>query len=186
MKRMVAVFLFVLSVCAVQAQAAGGQLSFYAGYLNPGDISLDNVRQSLRFRGTSLFGARAEFDFLKVLGIEENVGFSPRLFDSPLFPQDTSDVRGFLYSTNLVINVPLSRFVPYVTGGIGFVKPWGTGIRPFDATLAANYGGGIKLNRLIGPVGLRFEVRGWRTADIANQGGANIFEATGAVTFSWK
>ncbi len=176
------VFVFLVG----QANAAEGQLSLYAGYVNPGNLSLNNVQAGpLNFRGTGVYGARAEFDFLKFFGIEENVGFSPRLFNSSLFPQQASDIRGFLYSSNLVLNVPLRRFVPYVTGGVGFVKPWGTGLRPFDATFAGNYGGGVKLNRLVGPVGLRFDVRGWRTADIAGRGNINLLEASGGLTFTW-
>ncbi len=173
-----------LLCCASQAKAAG-QFSLFAGYLNPGDLTVNNVQESLKFRGTSLFGARAEFDFLKFLGFEQNIAFSPKLLSSDLFPMQASDIRGLLYSSNLVVNIPISHFVPYVTGGVGLIKPWNAGINPFDATFAGNYGGGIKLNRLAGPVGLRFDVRGWRTADIAGQGGVNIFEATGAVTFTW-
>ncbi len=184
MKRIFLPAVLVMLFCAGQAKAAG-QFSLFAGYLNPGDLNLDNVQESLRLRGTSLYGARAEFDFVKVLGFEQNLAFSPRLFNSTLFPNNVSDIRGLLYSSNLVLNVPISHIVPYVTAGIGFVKPWGTGLKPFDATFAGNYGGGVKLNRLAGPVGLRFDVRGWRTADIAGRGSINILEATGAVTFTW-
>jgi hypothetical protein len=186
MTKFFAVTIVALTLCVAQANAAEGQFTLYGGYLNPGDLNLDSVRTGLTLRGTSLYGVRAEFDFLKIFGIEQNVGFSPRLFNSTLFPEGSaSDVRGFLYSSNLVVNIPLGRLVPFVTGGVGFVKPWGADFNTFDATFAGNYGGGIKMNRLMGPVGLRFEVRGWRTADIANQGGVNLFEATGGVTFSW-
>lgn len=174
-KKMLVLFIFALVVSVTQAKAAGGQFSLYTGYLNPGDVNLQNVQAGLSLRDTGLFGARAEFDFLKVFGIEQNIGLSPRLFSSTLFPGQASEVRGFLYSTNFVVNVPLDRFVPYVTVGVGLVKPWGSSFASFDATFAGNYGGGIKLNRLIGPVGLRFDVRGWRTADIMNRGGVNFF-----------
>jgi hypothetical protein len=183
MKKTIVASIFVLIFCAGHAQAAG-QVAFFAGYLNPGDLNLDNVQSGLELRGTPLYGARAEFDFAKVFGIEQNIAFSPRLFNSTLFPSEASDVRGFLYSSNLVLNIPISRFVPYLTGGVGFLKPWGTGLRPFDATFAGNYGGGIKLNRLVGPVGLRFDVRGWRTAEVLGQK-LNILEATGGLTFTW-
>ncbi len=186
MRKIALATVVALLVCVVQVQAAQGQFSVYAGYLNPGTLNLDNVQTGLRFKGTGLYGARAEFDFLKIMGIEENIAFSPRLFNNDLFPSGTAhDVRGFLYSTNLVLNVPLDRFEPYVTVGVGLVKPWGVDFHTFDATFAGNYGGGIKLNRLIGPMGLRFDVRGWKTADIAGQGGINIFEGSGGVSFSW-
>ncbi len=186
MKKTFVISAFFLVFCVGQAKAAG-QFTLYAGYLNPGTLNLDNVQTGLNLRGTGLYGARGEFDFLKIFGIEENIGFSPRLLNSTLFPNGTpgSDVRGFLYSTNFVVNIPLSRFEPYVTAGVGLIKPWGVDFTTFDATFAGNYGGGIKLNRLIGPMGLRFDVRGWRTADIAGAGSVNLFEASGGVTFTW-
>ncbi len=183
MKR-ITLSLVVLTLWAGQAKAAGGQLSFYAGYLNPGKLSLDNVQAGLQLTGTALYGARAEFDFHRVIGIEENVGFSPKLFNSDLFPAEVSDVRGLLYSSNLVLNLPLGHFVPYVQGGVGFIKPWGTGLKAFDTSFAGSYGGGLKLDRLIGPAGLRFDVRGWTVPDVAGST-LNLLEATGSITFTW-
>lgn len=185
MKKLALASVFAVLFAAGQAKA-DGQFSLYAGYLNPGELNLDNIQDSLELRGTGLYGARIEFDFLSnILGIEQNLSFSPRLFNSALFPEAADEVRGLLYSSNLVLNLPIGRFVPYVTGGIGFIKPWGNGLDIFDTTLAGNYGGGVKLDRLAGPLGLRFDVRGWRTADVLNAGSVNLFEASGAVTFTW-
>jgi hypothetical protein len=186
MKKTIVASIFGLVFLVGQAKAAG-QLEFYAGYLNPGELNLDAVQTGLSLRGTGLYGVRTEADFLKIFGIEQNFGFSPRLFNSTLFPDQGSDVRGFLYSTNLVINIPLGHVVPYVTAGIGALKPWGPGFQALalETTFAGNYGGGIKLNRLLGPLGLRFDVRGWRTADILNQGGVSLLEASGGLTFTW-
>jgi len=41
------------------------------------------------------------------------------------------------------------------------------------------------VSSMMGPIGLRFDVRGWRTADIAGKGGVNMLDASGGVTFSW-
>ncbi len=183
MRKVFALTTFVLLLCVNEA-LAGGQFSLYAGYLHPGELNVDVIGTGLNLRGTGLYGARIEADFLKILGVEENFGFSPRLFDSTLFPSAASDVRGFLYSTNLVVNIPLGRFVPFATGGIGFVKPWGSSLTPFDATFAGNYGGGLKLNKLIGPMGLRVDMRGWRLKEVFGQS-VNFFEATGSLTFTW-
>ncbi len=188
MKRILIASMFMTIFFVGQAKA-GGELSLYAGYLNPGELNLNSVQTGLKLRGTSLYGLRAEADFLKVFGIEQNFGFSPRLFNSTLFPNQASasDLRGFLYSTNFVVNIPVSHVVPYVTAGLGLVKPWGISIPglAFNTTFAGNYGGGVKLNRLIGPLGMRFDVRGWRTKNILNQGGVNLFEATGGITLAW-
>jgi hypothetical protein len=187
MKKAVVALVFIFAIGIAQAQAGEGQVEFYAGYLNPGTLNLDSIQKGLDFRGTSLYGVRGEADFLKIFGIEQNLGFSPRLFNASLCSCGTSaaDVRGFLYSTNFIVNAPLGRFVPYVTAGVGLLKPWGVSMTTFDATFAGNYGGGVKLNRLIGSMGLRADVRGWRTADIAGKGGINIFEASAGLTFSW-
>jgi hypothetical protein len=187
MKKGIVISVFALLLFVGQAKAAG-QISIFAGYLNPGKLNLNNVRQSLSFRGTSLYGLRLEHDFLKgTLGIEHGIEFSPRIFNSTLFPNGTSasDIRGLLDSTNLVINIPIRHIVLYGTAGAGFIKPWGTSFAPFSTTFAGNYGGGVKLRNLAGPLGLRFDARGWKTADIANLGSINLFEVTGAVTISW-
>ena len=184
MKKAIAAVLFAIFFCAAQGMAAG-QFSLYAGYLNPGDLNLENLQEGFSLRGTGLYGARAEFDFLRYFGIEQNIGFSPRLVNSTLFPGQASDVRGFIYSSNVVLNIPYSHVVPFVTAGIGFVKPWGSDFNLFDTKLAGNFGGGIKLNKLAGPIGLRFDVRGWRTTDIEDQGGAYFLEASGGLTLTW-
>jgi hypothetical protein len=86
---------------------------------------------------------------------------------------------GLLYSSNLVLNIPYGHFVPYVTVGIGLLKPWGSDFALLDAKLAGNFGGGNKLNKLAGPLGLRFDVHGWRAADIEGQGSARFLETSG-------
>jgi hypothetical protein len=182
MKRIAAVTICLLALCAVQTYAAGNA-SFFVGYLNPGDITLNNVKSSLD--GTSEFGARFEFDFAKILGVEQNIAFSPSIFGNNS-PAGTSlkDARGFLYSSNLVINIPLSRFVPYATAGVGLVHPFNLEANPVGTKFAINYGGGVKLERLAGPVGLRFDVRGWTAPDVFNST-LNMMEVSGGVVFTW-
>ncbi len=190
MKKLLLASVLAIFFGASESKAASGQLSLYAGYLNQGgNLSFstvsNGVTDTLHFRGSALYGARVEFDFHRIIGLEENLGFSPRLFNSGFsFPAPSADTRGLLYSTNLVVNIPLGRFVPYATGGVGFLKPWGTGFKPFDARFAGNYGGGLKLERLIGPVGFRFDIRGWSVKNVFSRT-LNMLEATGSVTFSW-
>lgn len=181
MKRTLLSVLFVFVFFAAQSQAQ--DLTFYAGYLNPGKVDLTSITNDLTVRGTGLYGARLEFDFHKVLGIEENIAFSPRLFSSNLIP-DVANDKGFLYSSNLVVNLPLRRLVPYVTAGVGLMKPYGSGFKPFDAKFAGNYGGGVKFERLIGPIGLTFDVRGYSIPNVEHQT-LNILETSGGLTFSF-
>jgi hypothetical protein len=182
MKRIAAITMFLIALCAVQAQAAGSA-SFFVGYLNPGDITVSNVKNSLD--GTADFGGRFEFDFAKILGVEQNIAFSNSIFGSNS-PTGTTlkDARGLLYSSNLVINIPLSRFVPYATAGVGLVHPFNIDVNPVGTKFAINYGGGIKLERLAGPVGLRFDVRGWTAPDVF-ESTLNMMEVSGGIVFTW-
>ncbi len=181
MKR--SIFLLGTILLFFPAALSAGDLTLSAGYLNPGNLSLSNAfNPVIVFRGTSVYGASFEADFHSILGVEEAVSFSPRLFSSNLIPDETN-VRGFLYNSNLVLNAPLGHLVPYATVGMGFMKPWGTGFKPFGTRFAFNYGGGIKLRRLMGPIGLRFEVRGYSIPDVSSQT-LNILEASGGITIS--
>ncbi len=181
MKRTILAVCVVVLCFAVQSQAQ--DLTFFAGYLNPGKVDLTSITNDLTVRSTGIYGGRLEFDFHKVLGIEESFAFSPRLFSSNLIP-DVSDTKGFLYNSNLVLNLPLRHLVPYVTAGVGFLKPYGSGFQPFDARFAGNYGGGVKFERLIGPVGLTFDVRGYSIPNVEHQT-LNLLEASGGLTFSF-
>jgi len=180
MNRISAAIVGCIALFALQANAQ--ELTVYAGYLNPGSLNLQTIREDLDFRGTSIFGVRFGVDFARVIGIEQDFAFSSRLFESTLIPGD-DDVRGFLYSSNLVVNLPLDRFVPYATAGVGLMKPFGSGFKPFDVKFAGNYGGGIKFKRLIGPLGLRFDVRGYSIPGIASQT-LNLVEVSGGIMFS--
>ncbi len=172
----------VLLFCPARAQAA--DVTLFTGYLNPGNWNFSNAFVSnLQLRGTAVYGADFEADYHRILGLDESISFSPNLFSSNLLPS-ASDVRGFLYSSNVVLNTPLGHFVPYATAGVGFMKPWGSGFKPFGTRFAFNYGGGIKLQRLFGPIGLRFDVRGYTIPDVTNQT-VNIMQATGGITFSF-
>ena len=187
MKRIIAAAFIVSALFAFQNQAnAAGQVSFFGGYLNPGGLSPANVRSGLDFHGTALYGARLEYDFLKIFGVEQNVAFSPRIFEGTIFPNSANgaDARGFLYSSNFVVNIPMGHLVPFASGGLGLVHPWNIDPNPLGTKFAANYGGGVKLDRLAGPLGLRFDARGWTVPDYFGDT-LNILEVSGGVTLSW-
>ncbi len=171
----------VLMLFASEAQAA--DLSLYTGYLNPGSLSLNNVVSGLQLRSSAVYGGRFEVDFHRVLGLEENVAITPNLIRSDIFAVNT-DVRGFFYHSNFVLNVPMGHMVPYATAGIGLIKPFGPGLQPFGTRFAFNYGGGVKFLRLAGILGLRFDVRGYAIPDVSSRT-ANMLEASGGLVFSF-
>lgn len=179
------VLLLAFFMVAQEPARAEGQAYFFAGYLEPEHVNFDNVLNTVRTRGNGLYGARVEFGFWKVLALEQGIAFTPRLLSSSLFPAAVDDIHGVLYNSNIVAKAKLGRFVPFATIGFGFIKPWGSGLEPFDFTFAGNVGAGVRMDRLLGPMGLRFEARGWRSGDIAGQGDTNFLEATGGLTFTW-
>ncbi len=181
MKGWIAGLVLVSTFLPFEAKAA--DLSVYTGYLNPGGVSLNNVFDGLQLRGSSIYGVRFEADYRDVLGIEENVAFTPNLVRSDFFSINT-DVRGFLYHSNLVLNVPMGHMVPYATAGIGLIKPYGPGLQPFGTRFAFNYGGGVKFRRLAGPLGLRLDVRGYSVPDVSAQT-LNMFEASAGLVFTF-
>ena len=178
------ILFFSLAFLLLASEAGAQEITAFAGYLNPGELNLGTLRSDLNFRGTGIYGARFEFDFHRFLGLDQDVAFSPRLFQSSLIPGGASDVKGFLYSSNLVVNLPIGHFVPYATAGIGFMKPFGSEFIPFDVRFASNYGGGVKLERLVGPMGLVFDVRDYRVSNVADNT-LNLLQASGGLTFTF-
>jgi hypothetical protein len=174
---------FLCAFAALTVLPANAQdLTFYAGYVNPGGLSLANVRTGLQLRGSGIYGFQFATGLLGDLKLEHTIAFSPRFVRSPFSFEDV-DVRGFLYHSNLVLNVPIERLVPYASAGLGLVKPFGPGFQPFNTKFAMNYGGGVKLERLAGPIGLRFDVRGYAIPRVNFQT-LNLFQASGGILIS--
>lgn len=169
---------------ALMPQAHAADLSLFAGYINPGSLNLGNVFTNLQMRSGAVYGGRFEVDFHRTIGLEQNIAFMPNLVSSNVLAGSALDVRGFLYHTNLVLNVPMGHMVPFATAGIGLIKPFGPGLRPFGTRFAFNYGGGVKFARLMGPVGLRFDVRGYAVPDVATQT-LNMLEVSGGLIVSF-
>ncbi|HYK88727.1 MAG TPA: hypothetical protein VE398_08155, partial [Acidobacteriota bacterium] len=140
MKKSILVSIFAVACLAAEARAA--DLTLYTGYLNPGGLSFSNIVNGLEIRGSAIYGARFETDFHKIIGLEHTIAFSPNLLQSNIFPIST-EVHGFLYHSNLVLNVPIGHMVPYATAGMGLLTPYGPGFKPFGTRFAFNYGGGL-------------------------------------------
>jgi hypothetical protein len=84
----------------------------------------------------------------------------------------------------MIIDIPVHRVVPYLTAGVGLIHQYGDSDLPVGTKFALNYGGGLKLPRLAGPLGLRFDLRGYRAG--AFSGSLNLFEVSGGILVSFK
>ncbi|MCL2877446.1 MAG: hypothetical protein FWF13_01550 [Acidobacteria bacterium] len=177
-----------------------GEMTIYGGTQKPGELSWSNaspfeaaVDLTGDFGGT--FGIR--YSAGRVVGFEQSIGYSPRFAKS--------GVKAFQTDTNLLIQAP-GRIVPYGTVGIGLVRSWGQDDFPtsFDPkeiaafvfsvgnNFAVNYGGGLKIRRLWGPLGFGIDVRGYTLpgfeAVIENsttKKGLNFIQTTAGLVFTW-
>jgi hypothetical protein len=95
------------------------------------------------------------------------------------------------------VNGTLQSLVPGVntTNGVAFVgNPTGTGstvvvardvLRDHATFFTFSYGGGLKLQRLWGPLGFFGDVRGRTIPNFFNGHGTNLLELTGGLNFAW-
>lgn len=174
----VSAVIFVLMV-AVVAPLRASDLTFFIGGVNPGDISRDNVKTSLD--GSPVFGFRLGYGFVPFFGMEHTLAFS----SDYLFPSGASfkDANGFVYNSNLIFDFPIGKAVPYFTTGLGLIHQYGDSGLPVGTKFAVNYGGGLKFPRMAGPLGLRFDLRGYRAGVFSEK--LNLFEASGGVMLSF-
>ncbi len=181
-------FLIGFLVFSSQGFAQNFHFSVFGGWNKPGKVTLANVQSGLN--GNGMAGARLEVDFAKILGWENTFAYSPN-FGQPQFLSTDRDARALIYSSNLVLNVPVEHLTPFVTAGLGLVtskrilrSPSLLLSQELGTEFAINYGGGLKLTKLAGPVGLRFDVRGYVLPEAFSQR-LNILEVSGGIMFSF-
>jgi len=165
---------------AVSAPHLGAaDMTFFVGGVKSGSISYNNVKTSLD--SSPVFGFRMSTGFVPFFGVEHTLAFS----SDYLFPSNASirEAKGFVYNSNLIFNVPVKSVVPYVTAGVGLIHQYGDADMPVGTKFAVNYGGGLKLPHLAGPLGLRFDLRGYRAGGFSNK--LNLFEASAGVFLSF-
>ena len=175
-----ACILFVAMLFITYVQAA--DLTIFVGGVKPGSIDYNSLKTPLD--SSPVYGARFAGNIVPQLGIEHTLAFSADF----LFPSSIADIKeakGIVYNSNLIITIPLKRFsaVPYLTAGIGFMHQYGDADMPIGTSFAFNYGGGLKFPHMAGPLGLRFDVRGYRVGLISNQ--LNMVEFSGGLLFSF-
>jgi hypothetical protein len=171
-------FLFLIIVLFPAASQAT-DVTFFVGGVSPGSISVDNIKTALD--GGPVYGFRVATNFIPAFGLEHTLAFSSDF----LFPEDNSTIKeakGFIYNSNLIFNIPAGKVVPYITAGAGLISQYGDDYLPVGTEFAFNYGGGIKFPRLKGPLGLRFDMRGYSVGAFSNK--LNIFEISGGIVLS--
>lgn len=169
------------AVLLSSAQVGASDLTFFVGGVKPGEITFRDVKTSLD--SSPILGVRLANSIVPLFGLEHTLAFS----SDYLFPDSLdqiSETKGFVYNSNLILNLPLKAFsaVPYLTAGAGLIHQYGDSDLPVGTKFAFNYGGGLKFPRLAGPLGLRFDVRGYRAGILTKK--LNLLEVSGGVLLS--
>jgi hypothetical protein len=171
-------FVFLLG-SAIAASA--GDFTFFVAGAKPGSLSVSGIQQSLD--SSPVIGGRFSYNFVPLFGMEHTLAFSPDyLFPKPA--NGATDAKGFVYSANLIINIPAGKIVPYATAGIGLLHQYGSSNLPVGTKFAFNYGGGVKLPKLAGPLGLRFDARGYTATNVFSSS-LNILEVSAGILISF-
>ena len=154
---------FLIVFVLLSMPVFAGDLTLFAGGQFPGSINLSRVQSGTTETlsnpiKSGLFGLR--FGSGRVWGHEETFAYTPNFLDS--------DSKAVILNSNLVLQAPLPVFRPYATAGLGSILSWGNGFGDIGSKFAINYGGGIKVLPS-GPVGVRFDARGYSAFGVQDQ-----------------
>ena len=175
--------LIVASFFIARAEAA--DITVYAGGVKPGNI-LDGRGISTALDGSPVVGFRLGTDFVPHFGMEHTLSFSPDyLFpkNNFLFLAPVTNAKGIIFNSNLILSLPVGNMVPYVTAGVGLIHQYGSPDLPVGTKFAVNYGGGLKFPKLVGPLGLRFDARGYTATGLLGKK-LNMLEVSGGLLLS--
>ena len=167
-----------------------GEFVLYGGAQKAGELTWSEATDAPADLFDGEFGGTmgARFSAGRVIGFEQNVSYTPKF--------GKSGVRAFQTDSNLLIQAP-GKVVPYATAGIGIITTWGQEL-PSDldpeqiaafafnigTKFSLNYGGGVKVRRLFGPIGINIDVRGYTIPDVYD-GTLHIIQTSAGLTFSW-
>jgi opacity protein-like surface antigen len=144
--------LLVLLV-SVPARAADVDITGFAGMQREGKLTIQTAPDTARLLNSTNFGVfGVRIGHGRVFGGEHTLAFSPNFIDA--------NTKAFIYNSNVLVQAPLPVVRPYVTAGLGLIHTSGDGLGVFGTKFAFNYGGGVKILPA-GPVGVRFDVRGY-------------------------
>ena len=154
---------FVLLCVPAMAQDTSHDLTLFGGVQFPGKITLSRATSTVPDIisdpvNVGVFGLR--YGRGKVFGHEETFAYTPNFL--------SSDSKSIILGSNLLIQAPAPMIKPYVTAGMGTILSWGSGPADIGSKFAINYGGGVKI-KPAGPIGIRFDGRGYSVLSVQSQ-----------------
>ena len=163
-----------LVICSVHAS----EFSIVGGRTAPENLKVNSQR--IELKDYSLLGARFEKDFLFILGFENSLLYGRDI----ITPINSEGSDGLYYNSSFVLNFSSASIAPNLALGIGFLYRFGDSYPKSGFSFLTNFGGGLKLRELWGPIGLRIDYR--RVTFYGIQGssiGTNEFSGGAVVAF---
>jgi len=163
----------------IAAPAFASDLTLFGGFQHQGKLTIKSAgtaATSFVFdpKNFGVFGMRVGIGN-KVYGQEHTVAYAANFIDS--------HSKSLILNSNFMVQVPLVVVRPYATAGAGLIHSTGSGLSDIGTKFAVNYGGGVK-GTIFGPVGMRFDVRGYAIPSIQSQT-LNIIEVSLGVVFGF-
>ena len=161
MKRLGCFLAFTCILFVVTAHAES-DFTIYGSTQKEGKLNIRTAGQAASTTSTfnpatfGSFGLRIGHG--NVFGGEHTIGYAPNFIEA--------NTKAIVYNSNILVQAPLPKAKPYLTAGLGSIFSFGTDDsgRPafgkIGSKWALNYGGGVKVLPA-GPVGIRFDIRGY-------------------------
>ena len=172
-------FLGLMCILAAVPVYAASDFTIFGAAQHQGKLTFQTATSTatttsgLDPRTFGVFGIR--YGHGSVIGGEHTLAYAPNFL--------INGGRALIYNSDLRVQAPLPKVTPYGTAGLGAIFTWADsnstltqGIADIGTKFAINYGGGVKIFPA-GPVGVRFDIRGYTLpsvsfnipASIANQ-----------------
>jgi len=153
-------FLVFTCILAAIPAYADSDLTIFGAAQHQGKLTLQFAQPVItsNFNPTTfgVFGVR--FSHGKIIGGEHTLAYAPNFI--------SSNSKAFIYNSDLLLQAPLPKIRPYGTVGLGWIFTWSKdesgrpALGDIGNKFAINYGGGVKVFPA-GPVGVRFDIRGY-------------------------
>ncbi|HEY2380166.1 MAG TPA: outer membrane beta-barrel protein, partial [Terriglobia bacterium] len=161
MKNFRSFLLLTFFLVAVSA-FADEDVTIFGAVQHEGKLTLQSAQSTATTTGNfnpsnfGVFGAR--FSHGKIFGGEHTFAYASDFLGG--------GAKAFIYNSDFMLQAPLPRIRPYAVAGLGTIITWGSNsagqpdLSKIGTKFALNYGGGLKIFPA-GPVGVRFDIRGY-------------------------
>ena len=159
---------FVVLACILSAiPAYASDFTIFGAAQHQGKLSVQSASATASSVSNFIPGTFGTFGIRygggKVVGHETTLAYAPNFLDN--------NTKAVIFNGNFLVQAPVPKVKPYVTAGMGTIISFGTdsagrpSLGKIGKKFAINYGGGLKVLPA-GPVGVRFDIRGYRVPGV--------------------